>query len=778
MGGKTYKIRVPFVLLAVVLCLAAGALLWALRTNHQIGYWLAGAGVVIPLMAPIFSRLVRQAAAAAEMQERLETEVTALRQKLLKQWRPEVKSRVNDPYPLPVPFTATTKPASMAGWKSVRTDNKESEIPLKGTFGEITDIFTKPGMPGRLVVLGEPGTGKSVIAQWLMLDLLEHPGKRIGRGTKDTVPFFLSLASWDPAEPLEDWAADRMIDTYPWLGRTITVEDGADLTLAKALITDQRILMILDGLDEMAEQCQEEALERLSEAAAQEQCMVVTCRTEQYHSLVAKTGALSKTPVIELGKLPMSALRDYLHEGRAPAGHWDDLLDHLEQNPEGTVAQALSSPLDIWLTRTIYGMTTARRTKRTADRARKTGEASSPGSETANKISSLFTMKSKEEIRHTLLGGLVEAAYRPAIGKRYPGRQAAQRSAIHGQMAALAVNMFKQETVNKANREKGHQDIDWWRLHTLCPPVVIGLEIGLIVGPLLGAAAGLAVAVKAGHVAGLAWGIAFAIVTGALAGITCARPQLEPRAVHFAIDWTTLYKRLPRCTLFGLAVGVTFGFAAARHGGLLPALISAAVVGPIAGWAAIDAFGFAPGITAGITAALAVGLAAGLASGHPPALIAGPIAGLVFLIGSWVWIGAYEPAESEFAVDPQSLLSDDRRGCLVVGITAGGAFGVIFGLALGPSVGALAVASLSIVVTLVVSLWGTFMVSRLWLATRCGLPLRIMSFLQEAHVRGVLRQDGPHYRFRHGMLQDRLAGKPMPVPVPSSATSVAAGSPR
>ena len=161
-----------------------------------------------------------------------------------------------------------------------------------------------------------------------------------------------------------------------------------------------------------------------------------------------------------------------------------------------------------------------------------------------------------------------------------------------------------------------------------------------------------------------------------------------------------------------------------------------------------------------------MGLAAGLASGHPPALIAGPIAGLVFLIGSWVWIGAYEPAESEFAVNPQSLLRDDRRGCLVVGITAGGAFGVIFGLALGPSVGALAVASLSIVVTLVVSLWGTFMVARLWLATRCGLPLKIMSFLQEAHVRGVLRQDGPHYRFRHGMLHDRLAGKPMPVPVP------------
>ena len=116
----------------------------------------------------------------------------------------------------------------------------------------------------------------------------------------------------------------------------------------------------------------------------------------------------------------------------------------------------------------------------------------------------------------------------------------------------------------------------------------------------------------------------------------------------------------------------------------------------------------------------------------------------------------------------------------MVGITAGSAFGVIFGLALGPSVGALAVVSLTIVITLVVSLWGTFMVSRLWLTAKWGLPLRFMSFLQEAHLRGVLRQDGPHYRFRHVSLQERLAerGYAIPVPAGSSAAAVADGSPQ
>jgi NACHT domain len=768
MGVTKYKVRAPYALLAAALGLAAVALLWALKSNQQVGYWLAGAGVVLPLMAPIFNRLVRQVAETAEVEDKLYTEAAKLRAALVGQWKSEINSRLKDPYPLPVPFAVTRQSSAMAGWKAIRTDEKASAVPIKGTFREITKMFTRPGMPRRLVVLGEAGTGKSMIAQWLMLDLLEHPGGTGGRGKEHRVPFFLPLASWDPAQPLEEWAAAKVIDTYPPLGQSITTEHG-DRTLARELVAQGRVLMILDGLDEMTPQCQEEALERLSSAAVnQDQCMVVTCRADDYYRLVAERGPLAKSPVIELGRLPMSAVRDYLHEDRAPAGHWDDLLQHLRRDPKGVLAEALSTPLDIWLTRTIYGTANIRRSRRAGARhdINATGQ---PVSKPGTRLADLFTVGTKEEIRHILLGGLVEAAYRPAISTRYPEREAPEGSRIHNYMVALAKNMFTQERDHQ-------QDIDWWRLHEMCPRVVIGLEIGLIVGPLLGVASGLAIAVKAGQAAGIAWGIAFGAVTGVLAGITCARPQPQPRAVRFEIDFRTVSRRLPRCALFGLAVGATFGLSTAMHGGLIAALITALFVGPTAAWAAIDAFDLAPGITAGITAALAIGLAAGLAAGRPGGLIAGPVAGVVFMIGSWVWIGAYESADSEMAVDPQSLLSDDRRGCLVVGITAGVAFGVIFGLALGLKVGALAVVSLSIAVSLVVSLWGTFMVARLWLAARCGLPLNIMSFLLEAHARGVLRQNGPHYQFRHRLLQERLAGKPMPVQV--SANSEAGGNPR
>jgi hypothetical protein len=43
------------------------------------------------------------------------------------------------------------------------------------------------------------------------------------------------------------------------------------------------------------------------------------------------------------------------------------------------------------------------------------------------------------------------------------------------------------------------------------------------------------------------------------------------------------------------------------------------------------------------------------------------------------------------------------------------------------------------------SCWGEFTVSRCWLALAGKLPWRLMTFLGDAHARGVLRQVGAIY---------------------------------
>jgi hypothetical protein len=52
---------------------------------------------------------------------------------------------------------------------------------------------------------------------------------------------------------------------------------------------------------------------------------------------------------------------------------------------------------------------------------------------------------------------------------------------------------------------------------------------------------------------------------------------------------------------------------------------------------------------------------------------------------------------------------------------------------------------------------GSWMTTWLWLAIQRKVPFRIFSFLEDARVRGVLRQAGTAYRFRHALLGDRLA---------------------
>ncbi|WP_436954287.1 hypothetical protein [Streptomyces sp. SudanB182_2057] len=70
------------------------------------------------------------------------------------------------------------------------------------------------------------------------------------------------------------------------------------------------------------------------------------------------------------------------------------------------------------------------------------------------------------------------------------------------------------------------------------------------------------------------------------------------------------------------------------------------------------------------------------------------------------------------------------------------------GAAIAPLLGTAAVA------------WPHLVIARIYLTLRCHLPRDLMTFLRDAHEhRGVLRQVGPVYQFRHLDLQRHLAGQ-------------------
>ncbi|MFD0431888.1 hypothetical protein ACFQ60_46015 [Streptomyces zhihengii] len=68
----------------------------------------------------------------------------------------------------------------------------------------------------RLIVLGQAGSGKSVLAVRLVLDLL-----RGGAGPDSgPVPVIFGIGSWDPTvHTLRGWLTDRLLRDHPYLAR-------------------------------------------------------------------------------------------------------------------------------------------------------------------------------------------------------------------------------------------------------------------------------------------------------------------------------------------------------------------------------------------------------------------------------------------------------------------------------------------------------------------------------------------------------------------------------
>ena len=203
---------------------------------------------------------------------------------------------------------------------------------------------------GRLVVLGEPGSGKTMLMVRLVLDLLA------ARAAGGPVPVLAPVASWDPSgQDLRDWLATRLITDYPALAGPPPA-GAAGPTRAAALIEAGLILPVLDGLDEIPGPVRGAAISRINDALPPGGQVLLTCRTEQYRDAVRPPDGpevtLAGAAAIELRPLDAGAVRRYLRDdapGPATRARWDPVLTLLgTQAPAG---QALSTPLMVALAR-------------------------------------------------------------------------------------------------------------------------------------------------------------------------------------------------------------------------------------------------------------------------------------------------------------------------------------------------------------------------------------------------------------------------------------------
>ena len=184
------------------------------------------------------------------------------------------------------------------------------------------------------------------------------------------------------------------------------------------------------------------------------------------------------------------------------------------------------------------------------------------------------------------------------------------------------------------------------------------------------------------------------------------------------------------------------------------------------------ALGTFTGLSFGAIMGTLIGLVYGFRYGILAAVALGPA------IGSALSLRQLFDAPSDLtaAVSPASILHDDFMSSVVqasmggvglgigaciarlatirlsaatgawVGIAYGLTYGVTFGLGLRSA-------------HLDTPAYLPYLDARIWLTAQGKLPWRLMPFLEDAHQRGILRQQGAIYQFRHDRLQEYLTSQ-------------------
>ena len=723
-----------------------------------------------------------------------------------RQWAAEAAWRqLNDPYAMSVRWepadpalvaewrTIVTLAKSGPGWPAASPSKKWASRPsrLAGSGNELIDVLAK--IPtGRLVLLGEPGTGKSILLVRLLLDILSR------RQSGDPVPVLLPLASWNPhEEALSRWITRMLSIDNP--GLAAPVSGGARTSRAQALLEQGLFVLILDGLDEIPESVRGPAIARINDALRPATRLVVSSRTDAFRAAVraGQTAVqIAGAPGVQLCSLDATVVSHYLKDsagGPASAARWDNVMASFNMRPLPAVAQALTTPLMVMLARTIYNP--------------RPGEELSAIPHQPSELLDTAGFPTVTSIQNHLFDGFVAATYRP-----HPD------PARHGKWTPAQAERFLHFlAVDLEARQRGTTDLAWWKLADAAPRNLAGLSVGTIAGLAaligysfpIGVGAGLILTMAVGLSATKAFGSSPSSISRGLAG------GMAGGLLGVFVAILTFGSGPGHSNRVGpyLAGGVAFAIASAPMRRFMSAALGAGA-GALGSRVVESLFGYATGSTAqvvnavglGLTAAVTVtiasrgtpakglrwtrlGFIAGFASGAVIGLVAyiqaglpgAIVVGLAGVIGGSLTGGLIEatPTDLTGAAVPRQVLRRDRAtfaACfwgvglstavstgLAVALSVDVSTGRTNGPMVGIGVGTANLMAVGLAFGFVQSTWGSYVLARLWLAAKHALPLRLMAFLEDAHMtRGVLRQAGSTYQFRHLELQRRLAATAVP----------------
>ncbi|TDD25519.1 NACHT domain-containing protein [Nonomuraea diastatica] len=627
--------------------------------------------------------------------------------------------------------------------------------------------------PRRLLVVGESGAGKTVLAVELVLQLLEPvlaAGGRLDQG--QLVPVRLNAARWTLGRPFEPWVAEQLEQDF-----------GLAAKDAQRLVRDRRVLPVVDGLDELDPEPSAgpprraigllAELNRYSDLSGRRPgTVVVTCRADRHTELREAGAVLDNAARIHLHNLTTQQIGTYVR-ARWPDGHpcamHRDAIHAALSGPAGKAAHtAVATPWRLLLTVTAV-------------------ESGADPAELLRTDPDLDPAEGAARIARRLLEAYVPAA--TVLTPRAAHETPYQPDQVRSWLVHLAAHL-RWQAARGAESDRpppGLTAIDivphlLWPiggrrlvrvLHCLgCAVFAVIAMLAFWTGSAVddpgGPAESLTLALMAGWVA-IATGLSLSPWPAAAGG----RAEV-PRRRRVIGGLLGVLAGVPAGVLGGLAglvltggrvFGPVFAVAAGGTGGL----VLGAVIGlTAAGRRGAERMTVSEAIRAEPLTLLGFGLCGAL-TGLPPLRLAhaGPLPLAVGVAGAFVLAFALGIAfkiaiggwsrDAELAHPREALHRNPLIG-LAFGLTGGVAALLVFvmnqdvveslvcaligGVTFGLAFGAIA--------------WARTMIGLVVAATRGLLPLRLWTFLDWACEARLLRVSGATYQFRHREFQEFL----------------------
>lgn len=635
------------------------------------------------------------------------------------QWQEEAGlRRLLDPAPLPVRWRLSEREVTGPVGAATAEGSRARFAPLPGLVQVTGDRLREDGglrelhevygglASGRMLLIGPPAAGKTAAAVLLLLEALAH---REAAGPQDRaripVPVLLNLEGWPPArQSIADWAAERLSLTYAQLrGRR-----GQDR--ARELVTTGRIALFLDALDEADVWTRPEIVSALEAAPCR---LMLLSRAEEAAETAAEA-RLGGAVALEIQPVRPADAAGYLLRPLPdpPPPAWRALTGHLLDpgSADSPVTRALSSPLSIALLRDAH-----------------------PDDGPVDRLMDTARFPEPDAIEDHLLDVAIAAAYTPRPGYPRP-RYTAETAERTLRLIASALTL--QRT----------RDLRWWHIPSWTSARPRAVCAGLLVGGLC-LTVGILLVPHEGPVRGWTETALLTLTSGVAAAWRVwdlGAPQPLP-----SVGWRDLFP----------------------PGTLLRGVVSWLLM-TVALWLLMPLGGSDPPLPECALGALPAGFVLALAFGEGRTLLVGNVIGFTV---------APEAAPEAFQRNrrPAEYWPRSRGGS--VGPREVWRHHIGLRLALGPLIG-LSVALFTsflggwhqnprfvVLSGAVMAIWPTLMagpfgnlavatgIAAVQLSLRHGTPVRLLTFLEDARRRNLLRATGPVYQFRHARLQERLA---------------------